>query len=110
MSGFIKESFIILVMVLYFDESFTDAKAVTGTIKCISINNQQCMVRPMLIDLDLDELHYYPFIISMSRCDGSCNTTENPFGGVCVPNKMEDLNLEVFNMIEEMNQKHLYLM
>ena len=71
MSGFIKESFIILVMVLYFDESFTDAKAVTGTIKCVSINNQQCMVRPMLIDLDLDELHYYPFIISMSRCDGS---------------------------------------
>ena len=71
MSGFIKELFIILVMVLYFDESFTDAKAVTGTIKCVSINNQQCMVRPMLIDLDLDELHYYPFIISMSRCDGS---------------------------------------
>ena len=71
MSGFIKELFIILVMVLYFEESFTDAKAVTGTIKCVSINNQQCMVRPMLIDLDLDELHYYPFIISMSRCDGS---------------------------------------
>ena len=53
-------------------------------IKYKSMNNQQGMVRPTLIDLILDELHNYPFIISMERCDGSCNTTEDPFGRICV--------------------------
>ena len=36
------------------------------------------MTRPTLIDLNLDkynqELHYYPFIGSLDRCNGSCNT------------------------------------
>ena len=50
------------------------------TIKCVSMNNQACLVRPTLIDLNLDELLYYPFIISMDRCDGSCNTVEDSYG------------------------------
>ena len=32
---------------------------------------------------ELDELHYYPFIISLDRCDGSCNTVEDPLGRIC---------------------------
>ena len=43
------------------------------------MKKQQCMVRPMLIDLNLEKYHYYAFIIIMDRCDGSCNTTEDPF-------------------------------
>ena len=31
-------------------------------IKCVSVNTQSFMVRPMLIDLNHDELHYYPAI------------------------------------------------
>ena len=69
----------------------------------ISMNNEQCIVRPTLVDLNLDELHYYPFIISMNGCDGGCNTTEDPIGTICVPNKMEDMNLKVFNMIKMIN-------
>ena len=61
-------------------------------------------LRPTLVDLSIDELHYYPFIISMNRCDGSCNTVEDPSGRICVPNKMEDLNLKVLNMINGINQ------
>ena len=70
--------------------------------KCVFMNNQQCSVRPTLIDLYLEELHYYPFILSMSRCDGSCNNIEDPFGRICV--KMEDMNLKVFDMIKWINE------
>ena len=52
------------------------------------------------------ELHYYPFIISLDRCDVSCNAFEHPLG-ICVSNKMEEINLKIFNMIKEMNQSHL---
>ena len=40
----------------------------------------------------------------MNRCDGSCNFIEDPFGRICVPNKIEDGNLKVFNMIKRINK------
>ena len=29
------------------------------------------MIRPTFIDFNPDELHYYPFIVSIDRCDGN---------------------------------------
>ena len=60
------------------------------------------MVRPTLIDLNPDELRYYPFIIILESCDGSCNTVEDPFR-IYVPNKKKDVNLKVFNKIKGIN-------
>ena len=31
------------------------------------------MVRPTLIDLNPVQLKYYPFMISLDKCTGSCN-------------------------------------
>ena len=50
------------------------------------------------------ELHQYPFTNSMSRCDGRCNSLEDPFGRICVPNKVEDVNLKVINVIKGTNK------
>ena len=58
------------------------------------------MGRQILIELNLGELCYYPFIISMNRYDGNCNTIKDPFGKINVPTKMKDVNLKVFNMIK----------
>lgn len=49
-----------------------------------------------------DEIHYYPFIISRDRCDGGFNAIENPFGRICVANKLENVRY-VFNKIKEIN-------
>ena len=53
----------------------------------------------MLINLNPDELHY-PFIISMIRCNESCNTTGDLFDRICVPNKMEVVKLKVLNTVK----------
>ena len=37
-------------------------------------------------------------------CDGSCNTVEDPFGRIFVPNKMDNVNLKVFSMIKGINK------
>ena len=42
--------------------------------KCVSLNDEPCMVRPILIDLNPIELKYYPFVISLGECTGSCNS------------------------------------
>ena len=40
----------------------------------------------------------------MDRCDGSSNIVDNPFGRICVPNKTEDVNLRILNMIKGINK------
>ena len=84
MSGFIKQTFIILVLVLLgFDGSLA--------IKCISKNNHWWMVAPTLIDLNRNKLHYYWFFGSIDGCDGSCNTAEHSFGRICTTSKIESI-------------------
>ena len=50
------------------------------------------------------ELHYYPFAVKLDRHIGGYNTLNNLSNKVCVPNKTEDLNLRVFNMITAINE------
>ena len=76
--------------------------------KCIMLNNQACMARPTLINLNADKrnqrLRYYPFVVSLNRCDGSCNTFDDLSIRISVPNKTEDVNLNVFNMVAAINE------
>ena len=76
--------------------------------KCISWSNQKCMTQPTLINLYSNEysqeFHYYPFAVKLDRCAGSCNTINDLSNKACVPNKTEDLNLSVFNMITGINE------
>ena len=39
-------------------------------------------------------------MVSLDRINGSCHTS----GRICVPNKTEDVNLSVFNMITRINE------
>ena len=39
----------------------------------------------------------------MNKCNWSCNTVEDPFGRVCIPNRLEYVNLKVFDMIKGIN-------
>ena len=50
------------------------------------------------------EFHFYPFVVKLDRCVGSCNTLNDLSNKVCVPNKTENLNLSVFNMITGRNE------
>ena len=68
--------------------------------KDVFINNQPCIARPTLID----EIHCSLFAISLHKCDGSYNTVEDPFGRICVPNKIEDVNLKMFIMIKGIHE------
>ena len=43
--------------------------------------------------------HYFSFAVQSDSCVGSFNTLNDLSNKVCVPNKTEELNLNVFNMI-----------
>ena len=42
------------------------------------------------------EFRYYPFVVKLDRFAGSCNTINDLSNKVCVPNKTEDLNKQIF--------------
>ena len=62
-----------------------------------------------LIDLNLDKLLYCQFIISLDKHDGSFNTLNVPSGNIYVPNKLEHVYLEVFNMIKRIKESKTLL-
>ena len=59
------------------------------------------MVRPTIIDLNPVELKYYPFMISLNKCTGSCNVLSPK---ICVPKESKDINVKAFNMITNKNE------
>ena len=53
----------------------------------MSLNDELCMVRPTLIDLNLTELHYFLFIASLDKCSGSFNADDNLSTKICVSSR-----------------------
>ena len=66
------------------------------------------MIQPTLINLHPNEYNqeflYYPFLVKLDRCVGSCNTLNDLSSKVRIPSKTEDLNLSIFNMITGINE------
>ena len=73
-------------------------------LSCISMNNQECKVRPQIVNVNSDEPVFYPFSIKTSKCSGSCNNINNPLAKLCVPDVVKNLNVKVFNLVSGTNE------
>ena len=67
----------------------------------MSLNDESCTVRPSLVDLNPGELKYYPFKISLGKCNGSCNVLSSK---ISVARKTKEINVKVFNTITNKNE------
>ena len=47
-----------------------------NSLKFVSINNQECKVRPEIININSHEPSFYPYSVKISKCSGSCNNIE----------------------------------
>ena len=76
--------------------------------KCPLLSYQKCEIQTTVINLHPNEysqeFHYYPFSVKLDRYVGSCKFLNDLCNKVCIPNKTEDLNLSVFNMITGINE------
>ena len=43
----------------------------------MSLDNKQCKTRHFLTDLNPFGLNYYPFMITLDKCNRNCNTFNN---------------------------------
>ena len=72
--------------------NFIKCKSLNATpFKCVSMTNQECKVRPEIINLNSDELVFYLFSIKAIKCSGSCNIINDPYAKTCVPDVIKSI-------------------
>ena len=97
MFRFIKQIFLSAMM---FFSSLPNA----NQLKCISLKNQQCKVRPETVYINSNNPIFYPFSVKVSKCNGNCNNINDPYARICVSNTVKDLNVKVFNLMTLTNE------
>ena len=73
-------------------------------LSCISMNNQECKVRPQIVNVNGNDSVFFPFSIKASKCSVSCNNTNNPCAKMCVPHVVKNLNVKLFNLLTWTNK------
>ena len=88
MFKFVKKVFFIGLTTL------SDFTNVNSLLNCISMKNQERKVRPEIINVNSNELVFYPFSIKTSKCSDSCNNINDLYAKICVPDVIKDLNVK----------------
>ena len=73
-------------------------------LECISLKNQNCKVRPEIVDINSNNRIFYPFSIKTSKCGGNCNNISDPYAKICIPDTVKNLNVKVFNLMSLTNE------
>ena len=75
-----------------------------NSLEYISMNYQHCKARPKIIDVNNNEPVFYPYIIKVNKCSGSCSNINDPYAKLCVPDIIKNINVKVFNLISRINE------
>ena len=68
------------------------------------MNNQECKIRPEIINLNTNEPLFYPYSIKINKCNSGCNTINSPYAKICVPDNIKNKNTKVFNLMSKTNE------
>ena len=78
--------------------------ASVNLLNCISMNNQECRIRPQIVNINSRGSIFFTFSIKTSKYSGSCNNNNNPYAKLCVPDVIKNLNVKVFNLMSRTNE------
>ena len=98
MFGFVKPIFVSAMMF------FSCNLSSVNLLECISMNNQECIVRPEIDNVNNAEPVFFPFSIRASKYSGRCNNINDPYAKLCIPDVVKNLNAKVFNLISTTNE------
>ena len=68
------------------------------------MSNQECKVRPVIMNINSDKPSFYPYSILMNKCSGSCNNINDPYSKLWVPDVVKNINVKAFNLISRTNE------
>ena len=88
MLGFIKRCF-------FTGLAFLSTLTSVNLLSCISMNNQECKVRPQIVNVNSDEPIFYPFSIKTSKCSDSCKNINDPYAKMSVHDAIKSFSVKV---------------
>ena len=94
--SFVKKVFVLGLIVL--------SISITGALKCVSMHNQECKVRPEIVEVSSNNPIFYSFSFIINRCSGSCDSINDPFAKICIRDVVKNLNVKVFNLMSRRNE------
>ena len=68
------------------------------------MNNQECKIRPQIININSNEPSFYPYSAKINKCSSSCNNVNDPYAELCVPDVVKNINVLVFNLMSRTNE------
>ena len=72
------------------------------------MNNQECKIRSEIINVNSNEPLFYPYTIKQNKCKDSCNSINNSYAKLCVPDVVKNINVNIFNLMSRENEtRHL---
>ena len=63
-----------------------------NALKDVSVNNQECKVRPEVTNINSNEHSFYPYSILVNKYSGSCNNIKGPYAKLCVLDIIKDID------------------
>ena len=68
------------------------------------MKNQECKVRPEIVNINSNDPIFYPFSIKVNKCNGNCNNINDRYTRICVPDVVKNLNVKVLNLMSRNNE------
>ena len=75
-----------------------------NSLECVSMNNQECKIKTDIINLSTNEPMFYPYSIKIDMCKASCNTINDPYAKICVPDEIKNTNIKAFNLMSRTSE------
>ena len=60
-----------------------------NSLEYISLKNQDCKVRPEIVNINSNNPIFYPFSIKVNKCNDNCNNINDPYTRICVPDAIK---------------------
>ena len=86
-------------MNIYWKSTISLASNSQRNLKCVSLNNWPCQTTLTLNDINSNETLFYPLTVSVTKFDRSCTIIDHAYACICVPNKVKNMNVKVFNLM-----------
>ena len=97
MFKFIKQIFISTIM-------FFNSIVNVNPLECISLKNQECKLRPEIVDINSNSPIFYPFSIKINKCCGNCNNINDLYAKIWIPDTVKNLNVKVLGLMSLTNE------
>ena len=90
MFGFVKLIFVSAMM--FFGSNVLNV----NSLECVSLNNQECKIKPQVININSNEPSFYSRSVKINKCSGS-------YAKMCVPNVVKNIDVKVLNLMSRTN-------